>query len=175
MWLFRIAISLCLVGWAVSTVALAENQAQDAIDRNLQARAAQAREFHVQLQDATPPPPHPMVRGETGLKFYIPTPGGDILHREPPPLPAAPPPQPRIVPGKSVVSDQMQLTESQRRRQLELQTQLGNAPIPATPQAETSRQEAVQSQQLQFERENRAQELGAKIMRDSSRAVGAPR
>jgi hypothetical protein len=173
--LFRTAISLCLVGLAVSTAAFAEAQPQDGIDRNLQERAAREREFHVQLQESVPPPARPAVHGETGLKVYLPAPGGDILRREPPPLPAEPPPQPRIIPSKSVVNDELQLTESQRRRQLELQTQLGTAPVPTTPQAETSRQQAVQSQQLQFERENRAQELGAKIMRDSSRAVGAPR
>ncbi len=51
---------------------------------------------------------------------------------------------------------------------MELQTQIQNRPEP-------ERQQILQIQQLGFDRETSAQELGSKIMRDSSRALGAPR
>ena len=51
---------------------------------------------------------------------------------------------------------------------MELQTQIENRPEP-------ERQQILQIQQLQFDRENSANDLGSKIMRDSSRALGAPR
>jgi hypothetical protein len=138
---------------------------QDGIDRNLQERAAREREFHVRLQEDTPAPPRPVVPGETGLKFYLPTPGSEIVRREQA-GPAATPQ--RLAPGKSVVDSETQLRESQRRRQVELQTQTQNVPEP-------SRQQTLESQQLGFDRETSAQDLGSRILRDSSRALGAPR
>jgi hypothetical protein len=140
-------------------------QPEDGIDRNLQERAAREREFHVRLQDERPTPPRPVVPGETGLQFYLPTPGAEILRREQA-APAATPQ--RLAPGKSVVDSEAQLRESQRRRQIELQTQTQNVPEP-------SRQQTLESQQLGFDRETSAQDLGSRILRDSSRALGAPR
>ena len=109
--------------------------------------------------------PRPIVLGKTGLQFYLPTPGSEILRRDELPQPAAPP---RVATGKSVVSGETQLLDSQSRRQMELQTQIENRP-------ESERQQILQIQQLGFDRETSAQDLGAKILRDSSRALGAPR
>jgi len=162
----RLIVSVCLLASALAAVPSAgQVHPQDGIDRNLQERAAREREFHIRLQEDTPVPPRPVVSGETGLKFYLPTPGSEILRREK----AAPAPaQPRLAPGKSVVDGETQLRESQRRRQIELQTQTQNLPEPV-------RQQTLQSQQLGFDRETSAQDLGSRILRDSSRALGAPR
>jgi hypothetical protein len=145
--------------------ASAQVHPQDGIDRNLQERAARAHEFQVRLQDDIPPVPRPVVPGKSGLQISIPTPGGELLQRH---RTEAPAPPARITPGKSVVSGDLQLQDSQSRRQMELQTQIENRPEP-------ERQQILQIQQLQFNRETSAQDLGAKIMRDSSRALGAPR
>lgn len=161
----RIPRWVLLAGLATSIPAVGQVHPQDGIDRNLQERAAREREFHVRLQDETPTPPRPMVPGETGLKLYLPTPGSEILRRGEPVRPPAPP---RLAPGKSVVDSETQLRDSQRRRQIELQTQTQNVPEP-------SRQQTLDSQQLGFDRETSAQDLGSRILRDSSRAVGAPR
>lgn len=147
--------------------ALSQTNPQDGIDRNLQERAAREREFHVRLQDDTPPTPLTITPGTGGLRFYVPTPGSEILRADPahqlrstPPVAAAP--------GKSVVSGTTQLLDSQSRRQMELQTQIENRPEP-------ERQQILQIQQLGFDRETRAQDLNSKILRDSSRALGTPR
>jgi hypothetical protein len=161
----RTLVILVVAGLGASTPALSQVHPQDGIDRNLQERAAREHEFHVRLQDDTAPPPRPIVPGETGLKFYVPTPGSEILRRDGVRQPAAPP---RVAPGKSVVSGETQLRDSQSRRQMELQTQIENRPEP-------ERQQILQIQQLGFDRETGAQDLGSKILRDSSRALGAPR
>lgn len=149
--------------------AAAQVQPQDGIDRNLQERAAREREFHVGLQDDVPPVPRPLAPGKTGLQISIPTPGSEILQRDRAPQPA---PAARITPGQSVVNGDLQLRDSQSRRQMELQTQLQNRPDPG---ADAERQQILQIQQLQFNRETSSQDLGSKIMRDSQRALGTPR
>jgi hypothetical protein len=156
---------ILVAGLGVSTPALCQVHPQDGIDRNLQERAAREHEFHVRLQEDAPPLPRPIDPGKGGFKFYVPTPGSEILRREQVPQPATPP---RIAPGKSVVSGETQLLDSQSRRQMELQTQIQNRP-------EAERQQILQIQQLGFDRETSAQDLGSKILRDSSRALGAPR
>ena len=153
--------------------AAAQVHPQDGIDRNLQERAAQEHEFHVGLQEDIPPVPRPIpissgksgASGTSGLQISIPSPGSEILRRDQAPPPAAPA---RVTTGKSVVSSDLQLQDSQSRRQMELQTQIENRPEP-------ERQQILQIQQLQFDRENSANDLGTKIMRDSSRALGTPR
>ena len=145
--------------------ALGQMHPQDGIDRNLQQRAAREDEFHVRLQDDAVPPVRPVVPGATGLRIYVPTPGSEILRRD---VPRQPAPAARIAPGKSVVSGETQLRDSQSRRQMELQTQTDQRPEP-------QRQQILQIQQLGFERETSSQDLGSRIMRDSSRALGAPR
>lgn len=161
----RTSVVLVVAGLWTASPALCQVHPQDGIDRNLQQRAAQEHEFHVRLQEDTPPTPRPIVLGKTGLQFYLPTPGSEILRRDELPPPAAPP---RAGTGKSVVSGETQLLDSQSRRQMELQTQIENRP-------ESERQQILQIQQLGFDRETSAQDLGAKILRDSSRALGAPR
>lgn len=163
----RLSLSACLflAGVAAAGPIAAQVHPQDGIDRNLLERAAREREFHVRLQEDTPVPRPPALTGETGLKFVLPAPGSEILRREP----VAPGPAPlRTAPGQSVVDSELQLRDSQRRRQIELQTQTQNVPDPA-------RRQTLQSQQLGFERETSAQDLGSRILRDSSRALGAPR
>jgi hypothetical protein len=162
---FLLSTYLFLAGLACAVPSAGQVHPQDGIDRNLLERAAREREFHVRLREDTPGLPPPALSGETGLKFYLPTPGSEILRREQ----AAPAPaQPRTAPGKSAVDGELQLRESQRRRQIELQTQTQNVPDPA-------RQQTLQIQQLGFDRETNAQDLGSRILRDSSRALGAPR
>ena len=165
-----------VLGMGVATAAAlvdpaaAQVQPQDGIDRNLQQRAAREHEFHVGLEESIPIP-RPYVPGKSGLQIYIPTPGSEILRRDKRPQPA---PAPRVTPGPSVVSDELQLQDSQSRRQMELQTQLQNPSDPGAA-AEAARQQALQIQQLQFNRETSSQDLGSKIMRDSQRALGTPR
>jgi hypothetical protein len=162
----RISAILVVAGLAAAAPALSQTHPQDGIDRNLQQRAAREQEFHVGLQDDnTLPPPRPIVPGKTGLQFYVPTPGSEILRHDEVRQPAPPA---RGAPGKSVVTGETLLQDSQSRRQMELQTQIQNRPEP-------ERQQILQIQQLGFDRETSAQELGSKIMRDSSRALGAPR
>ena len=162
----RISTILVVAGLAAAAPALSQTHPQDGIDRNLQQRAAREQEFHVGLQDDTTlPPPRPIVPGKTGLQFYVPTPGSEILRHDE--VRQSAPPA-RVAPGKSVVTGETLLLDSQSRRQMELQTQIQNRPEP-------ERQQILQIQQLGFDRETSAQELGSKILRDSSRALGAPR
>ena len=161
----RIVVMLVTASLAAATPALCQVHPQDGIDRNLQERAAREREFHVRLEADIPPPPQPIAVDKGGLKFYIPTPGSEILRRDEVRQPAT---TPRVAPGKSVVSGKTQLLDSQSRRQMELQTQIENRP-------EAQRQQILQIQQLGFDRETSAQDLGSRILRDSSRALGAPR
>jgi hypothetical protein len=155
-----------LTALGTGSPALAQTHPQDAIDRNLQAREAREREFHVRLQEDAVPAPRPVVPGQTGLQIYVPTtPGSEILRRDVPRRPAS---VPQVAPDKSVVSGEVQLRDSQTRRQMELQTQTSGRPEP-------ERQQILQIQQLGFDRETSSQDLGSRIMRDSSRALGTPR
>ncbi len=161
---------LLIAGLGAGVQALAQTHPQDGIDRNLQAREAREHEFHVGLQDDAVPPPRPMVPGQTGLQIYVPsagvsTPGTEILRRDVPRQPAS---MPKPAPSKSVVSGDLQLQDSQARRQMELQTQIDRRP-------DAERQQILQIQQLGFDRETSSQDLGSRIMRDSSRALGTPR
>jgi len=159
---------IAVLALPMNPVSAQVQSAQDGIDRNLQQRAAREHEFHVGLE-ASIPPPRPYVPGKSGFQISIPTPGSAILQRDKP-LPTQP--QARVTPGQSVVSGDLQLQDSQSRRQMELQTQLQNRPDPG---ADAERQQMLQIQQLQFNRETSSQDLGSKIMRDSARALGAPR
>jgi hypothetical protein len=158
--------SLPLLWLALASEASAQSHPQDAIDRNLQERAAREREFHVRLEEERPQPILMEAPRDTGLQFTLRTPGTEILQRDQPEQ--ARPTQARAAPGKSVVGADVQLRESQRRRQVELQTQTQNLP-------ETARQPDLQIQQLEFDRETRAQELGSSILRESQRALGTGR
>jgi hypothetical protein len=143
------AIILLSAAWAPAS---AQNGPQDGIDRNLLERQQRAAEFHVRLYDnarsteqaaTTPLPPVPH----------------SFVGRELSDVPVAPPAAavPAQPPG---VSATQQLDDSQLRRQLELQTQ-------NRFQDEPTRQQQSQIQQLQFGRENQAQQLQQQIRRDS--------
>ena len=146
-----------------------QSNPQDSSDRNLQQRAAWEREFHARLEDGSGPPP-PSTSGFSATKdfFLLPFGGERPLL---PKLQDIPGPDARTSAGKSVVSSEVQLQDSQQRRQLELQTQTqGQAQVPGVP--DPGRQQALQIQQLGFDREQRAQELQSNILRDSARAIG---
>ena len=65
--------------------AFAQTQpAQDATQRSLQERAAEDRGLSLRLDDR-PPPPRPMAPDEIRRNITLPTPGTEILRREPPP------------------------------------------------------------------------------------------
>jgi hypothetical protein len=150
--------------------ALAQTQpAQDAIDRNLQERAVRERGLSLEL-DAPNPVPRALTPQEIERSIVLPTPGTEILQRQPPP---ALPPRPRTAqPAPPVPTSQQLLDESQRRQQLELQTRLPPAPVTGNGAEDVVRQQSIQVQQLQFQREQRAGELGSDIMRNSDRAMG---
>ncbi|HZR03595.1 MAG TPA: hypothetical protein VFA81_10540 [Burkholderiales bacterium] len=133
---------------------------RDDIDRNLQERAVREREFHIEL-DAVPRvlPQSPAV---TRRSATLPTPGIGIL--EPPPSREPPPRPPDVIVAPGVANESFQLDESQRRRQLELQSQ-------TRPLDESVRRPLLDRQQLQFEREQRADQLQSEIMRNSDRAL----
>ena len=153
---------IAVVAIALAAPTLAQQRPQDDIDRNLQERAARELRFQVRLQEDRELPP-PAITPNSGLQFVLPpTPGVEILRRQPTPTPVAPP---RVQSGRSVVNGLTQLQDSQRRRQVELQTQTQTVPDPA-------RAQRLDLQQLQFERETRAQQLGSSILRDSARAMG---
>ena len=145
----RIASAMILS--ATSMLGFAQNGAQDGIDRNLLQREQRAAEFHVRLYDdarsaqqsaapALPPVPHSFV--------------GRELYDAPVPTP------PAVAQPPGGAASQQQLDDSQLRRQLDLQTQ-------NRFQDESTRQQQNQIQQLQFGRENQAQQLQQQIRRDS--------
>ena len=143
---------------------------QDGIDRNLQQREARQREFHASLEDRRGPPP--TLSGGVEAKWnFLMLPAGS----EPPlrlPQGVTPTPSAARVPSEtSVVNGDVQLQDSQQRRQLELQLQTGaGTQVPGVP--DPGRQQSLQTQQLGFEREIRAQDLRTNILRDSARAMG---
>jgi hypothetical protein len=138
-------------------------QAQDGIDRNLLERQQREVQFGVSLYDdalpravsgAPPRPSMPITLLPPGMS-PMPERGG----------PAFPPTAPAAVPDRSAQRDLEQLHSSQQRRQLHLQLQTRELP-------DAVRRQESANQQLIFERENRAQALGADIMRRSSEATG---
>jgi hypothetical protein len=156
-----------LAGALLCAPSLAQVTGQDAVDRALQERAVQQRALEVRLDDR--PVPRGLPPEEVRRSITLPTPGTEILRqREQPPLP----PLPRVaVPAAPVIGSQQLLDESQRRRQLELQMQLQPQ---AAPFEDPTRVPALQSQQLQFQREQSAERLGSEIMRNSERALRRP-
>jgi len=143
---------------------------QDGVDRNLQQREARQREFHASLEDHRGPPPALSGGFEPKWNFVLLPPGGEPPLRLPQGVtPAAS--STRVPPQTSVVNGDVQLQDSQQRRQLELQLQTGvGTQVPGVP--DPGRQQAVQAQQLGFEREIRAQDLQSNVLRDSARAMG---
>jgi hypothetical protein len=163
----KIRIWMMLLAGAAAARVHAQTAGQDAIDRDLQERAVQARGLQLRLDE--PPVPRPMAPLDVRRSATLPTPGTEILEHQPPPqLPAAPRAA-RTAPP--VTTPQVLLDESQRRRQLELQSQLPPNPVPLTAGEDIVRQQATQTQQLQFQREQSATQLGSEIMRNSERAM----
>lgn len=143
-------------------VATAYPQAQDGIDRNLLERRQREVQFGVSLYDEAPPraiPGAPPI----SMPITLLPPGMSPMPERGRPAPA--PPAPAAVPDRSGQRDLEQLHSSQQQRQLHLQLQTRELP-------DAVRRQQSEGQQLIFERENRAQELGADIMRRSSEATG---
>lgn len=161
----RILMSRCTrIALAVALALPAASFAQvprDDIDRNLQERAVREREFHVDL-DAPPPsivPPSPALERS---RVMLPTPGTELFE-VPSHRPARATQGAVVSPGPRVGGATL-LDESQRRRQLELQSQTRFLD-------ETQRRPLLESQRLQFEQEQRADQVHSDIMRNSERAM----
>ena len=145
------AFILLAAGW---TLAAAQSGPRDGIDRNLLQREQQALEFHVKLYDAA----QTAAQGSTAPLPPVPH---SFIGRSPYDTPALPPSGETVtaaVPPDA--SARQQLDQSQLRRQLELQTQNKFLDEP-------TRQQQSRFQQLQFNRENQAQQLQQQIQRDS--------
>jgi hypothetical protein len=148
----RLALLILLAsGWEIGA---AQSGPHDGIDRNLLRRDQQEQEFHVRLYDTAravgqdalmplPPVPHSVMGPELYEAPSARTPVGTA--NVPEPLDAV---------------NRQQLSDTQLRRQLELQTQNKMFDEP-------TRQQQNQIQQLQFGRENQAQHLQQQIQRDS--------
>jgi hypothetical protein len=162
---------LALLGVFLINSAWSQALPQDGIDRNLQQREARQREFHASLEDRRGAPPALSGGGFEAKWNFLMLPAGS----EPPlrlPQGVTPTPSTARVPSEtSVVNGEVQLQDSQQRRQLELQLQTGaGTQVPGVP--DPGRQQSLQTQQLGFEREIRAQDLQSNILRDSARAMG---
>ncbi len=132
------------------------------IDRNLQERGGRAFELQMGLDAA--PLPIPLSEEETRRSVALPPRIVDLYER-PPPDRASPRPRSSDSVGRSDFSlAPSALVESQRRRQLGLQAQTHQLP-------DTQRRRALDSQQLQFERELQSQRLHSEIMRHSGRPL----
>jgi hypothetical protein len=142
----------------------AHPQAQDGIDRNLLERQQREVRFGVSLFDDTAPPPAPGAPQTPSMPITLYPPGISPMPERGSPAPVTLPPP--TASDRSARRDLEQLHGSQQQRQLHLQLETRELPEPA-------RRAQSQQQQLIFEREGRAQELGADIMRRSSEATGA--
>jgi hypothetical protein len=142
----------------------AYSQAQEGIDRNLLERQQREVRFGVSLYDDVPPRPAAGAPAAPSMPITLYPPGiSPMPERGSPPPVTLPPPTAQ---GRSAQRDLEQLHSSQQQRQLHLQ-------LDTREQPEAVRRQQSQQQQLIFEREGRAQELGADIMRRSSEAAGA--
>jgi hypothetical protein len=131
----------------------AQTSPQDGIDRGLLQRDQQERDFHVKLYDA-PRADVPRTTVTLPRSFSE----RESYERGPDVPPAS---NPSAISSSPNASGRLQLDDSQLRRQLELQTQ-------NKLMDDISRQQQSQIQQLQFGRENQAQQLQQGIMRDSN-------
>jgi hypothetical protein len=142
----------------------AHPQAQDGIDRNLLERRQREVQFGVSLYDDAPPRPATGAPPALTMPITLLPPGMSPMPEQGTPAPVALPSP--SAPDGSAQRRLEELHSSQQQRQLHLQ--LENRELP-----EAVRRQQSESQQLIFERENRAQELGADILRRSSGATGA--
>jgi len=158
----HLARALLVIAASIIPCALgADPRVQDGIDRSLRERGARAFELQMGLEPA--PPPAPLPETEVRRSVALPPPIGEIYERPRPdraPSPAAP-----DVGGRGESSHAAStLIESQRRRQLGAQVQTRQLPT-------VQRRQALDAQQLQFERELQAERLRSEIMRNSERAL----
>lgn len=149
-------LCLAVMVATASSTALAQNAPQDGIDRNLLERQQREADFHVRLFDEP-------VGNRSATPATAPLVPESFSKRE---SFAAPPPQstPRVGSPPVVqngAAGRQTLEDSQLRRQLELQSRTGL-------QDPLGRQPDSQIQQLQFGRENQAQQLQQQIQRDSN-------
>jgi hypothetical protein len=145
-----------------SAAVYAQNTAQDQLQQNTLQRTQQEREFHVRLYDAPVPKP------STGPSLPLPLESAprSTLHLSDP-LPPNPTTPSQVIPRAADPSERQRLDLSQQQRLQQLQTpQTANRDFDATV-----RQQQLQIQQLQFDRENSAQSLHDRIMRDSQGAM----
>ena len=149
----------CLLLAIGGTGAWAQTSPQDGIDRGLLQPDQQERDFHVKLYDA------PRV-GVPRTTVTLPLPRSFSDRESYERAPDVPPPASNdpAVSSAPNATERLHLDDSQLRRQLELQTQ-------NKLMDDISRQQQSQIQQLQFGRENQAQQLQQGIMRDSNRMM----
>jgi hypothetical protein len=133
-----------------------QNPAQDGVSRNALERQQRENEFHVKLYDNAPPK---STARTPSLPLPLETSPRSTLDLGEP-LPPNPRTTQAIAPRVSDTAQQLQWDLSQQQRLQQLQQQNKDLPEPV-------RQQQMQIQQLQFDRENNAQGLHDRIMRDS--------
>ncbi len=154
------AACLLIAAGLASGTALAQENGQDAVNRNLLERQQRESGFHVDLYDNTVPKP-------MGKRPSLPLPLESAPRSEidlGPGLPPNPNTANPIAPltTESSARKQLDLSQQQRLQQLQLQNKNLDEPL---------RQQQQQIQSLQFDRENQAQSLHDQIMRDSQGAM----
>ena len=150
-----VACSLALLLAAGAQTSIAQNTAQDAINRSLLQRQQQAQEFQNRLQRGAGNVAQPPASAAGSLAApQLPGPSLDL-----PPGP----PAPASSPAASDLQFQ-QLFQSQQQRQLGQQTQNRFLPAPM-------REQQDQIQLLQFQREDQAQRLEKEIQSSAARAM----
>jgi hypothetical protein len=160
MYAFRRFVSVPFALCAIA--AYAQSSAQDGIEANKLERSQREAEFHVRLYDATIPQP------SVGPRLPLPLESAprSTLHLSEP-LPPNPTTNTQVVPQGTTSADRARQELNQQQRLQQLQTpQTLNRDFD-----ETVRQQQLQIQQLQFDRENSAQSLHDRIMRDSQGAM----
>jgi len=156
----RRAASLLLSTFALLGAGQARSAAGDGIARNMLERQQNENGFHVKLYDDRRPPP-PMTSARA-LPLPLETSPRSTLDLGDP----LPPNPTRAQPSAPLSSDAARLPLDVNQQQRLQQWQLQNKNLD-----EPARQQQIQLQQLQFDRENQAQSLHDQIMRDSQGAM----
>jgi hypothetical protein len=143
---------------------MAAAQGSDGIDRNLLERTQREVRFGVSLYDDAPVPHGPSAVAPTMPITLLPPGLNPLGERHPPQAQPAPVPSPSAPASlRQQELERLQTSQQQRQQQLQLQNR---------ELLEPARRQQSDTQQLIFERENRAQELGAEILRRSGAASG---
>jgi hypothetical protein len=150
---------------AAALPCIAAAQATDATDRNLLERSQREVRFGVSLYEE-PPLPRVPPAGAPTMPITLLPPGINPLgdHRPQPAQPASVPSPSEPASLRQQDLERLQTSQQQRQQQLQLQNR---------ELLEPARRQQSDTQQLIFERENRAHELGAEILRRSGAATGA--